>query len=644
MFRRIMLFIVGLAVASVATAGIREDWYAVAAAVRATGQSDSAARIEASVAGLSDEDLERVYGNADLAGLVEALSRSAEAMKATDEAWGGTTSSRAFRPGPVQQSVAGFPDAVGYPSAGLCPFSPDRSNADALLIAVDAIEVARIALEAAKVIWSGLSRACGETIVILGEGGNVELACIPADIVLFAAELVVGLAEGIVEHIAFCDGAVDSAEIEGSYERLGHLHTDWTSKFPGDVQFSRDGHGCNGIDDNSSGVIDECAEDTFSPVVHIDAAVSNVWYRSLAEASAAVARGFGAIDECQTTSAAAPVIAGLCQNVMASVTATDSCGNAATANTVVKVDASAPMVTINPDVDDTWYATVQEAEAAVLAATNIVDDCTSLADLNMSVHSTVTPCSLRVRVEATDLAGRSSAAAITVRVDPELPQVETKRLLLGFRSEVLGFQTPVCYDTAAEAEAAVLGVTRFADNCTQTSLIDKSVSSSGDLCSLEVTTLGKDECENENTDSVIVRVDDVIPRVDCSVAADNLWPPNHEFVDVGFQFTASDNCSGDLAVQIDVTSDERTASASGAGQASPAPDAEILRDLDGQFVGVRVRSERSNAADGRVYAISVTATDPCGNVGRSTCTVEVRSSPGNPAVDSGQFYDATAVN
>ena len=81
-------------------------------------------------------------------------------------------------------------------------------------------------MEAAKVIWSGLSRGCDQVVVILGEGGNTSVACIAADIVLFAAELAVGIAEGVVEHFIFCDSGVDSAEIEGTWERVGHIHTD----------------------------------------------------------------------------------------------------------------------------------------------------------------------------------------------------------------------------------------------------------------------------------------------------------------------------------------------------------------------------------------------------------------------------------
>ncbi len=77
---------------------------------------------------------------------------------------------------------------------------------------------------------------------------------------------------------------------------------------------------------------------------------------------------------------------------------------------------------------------------------------------------------------------------------------------------------------------------------------------------------------------------------------------------------------------------------------APAPDAFILRDLDGVFQGILLRAERSTRGDGRVYEITVRATDECGNVGE--CSANVSVSPANvqPATDSGQFYDATEVN
>lgn len=59
---------------------------------------------------------------------------------------------------------------------------------------------------------------------------------------------------------------------------------------------------------------------------------------------------------------------------------------------------------------------------------------------------------------------------------------------------------------------------------------------------------------------------------------------------------------------------------------------------------VQLRAERSGNGDGRVYRITVTATDSCGNA--ATCSAEVRvpHHPQSAAVDSGQAYNATTCN
>lgn len=516
---------------------------------------------------------------------------------------------------------AGLPDA-SY--SALCGFA--RNNADA-------IQAARIVFEIAQGIWSVASRACEEVAF----GFNTSLLCIPVDAILFAAEFV-------FDRLEECNEDIDSAEIRGSYERLGHIHDDWTCKFPGDTTIDRSGHGCNGIDDDCSGVIDDCGEDVFGPVVFIDHSVTLSCYDDATEAAEAVALGVKAWDDCGEVTIGASVVNGTECDVTVDVTVTDDCGNSTTASTVVTIDADGPEITIDPAVADVCYASIDAAEQAVLDATTITDNCDALEDLEITVHSSVTECALRVRVEVMDKCGNTTVAAITVRVDPHVPTVDIDVLRLGFRGEVLAFQTPVCYETVAEAEQAVLAVTHAEDNCTVSKELVTSVSSAGDPCSLLVTSTAVDECGNENTDSETVRVDAEDPVVTCAVAIDELRPPNHTMRNVGFTFTATDNCTGEPEIEIFITSDETTASASGTGQTSPAPDAFILRDLDGVFQGILLRAERSTRGNGRVYEITVRATDECGNVGECSANVSVSPANGQPATDDGQFYDATEVN
>ena len=158
-----------------------------------------------------------------------------------------------------------------------------------------------------------------------------------------------------------------------------------------------------------------------------------------------------------------------------------------------------------------------------------------------------------------------------------------------------------------------------------------------------VTFSSTDGSLNTGTASSSVFVQDTTaPVVGCGTGLAELWPPNHEFVDVGLSFSAADVCdTNPLAIAITVTSDEDAAVAAGAGGTNHCPDAQILPDGS-----VWLRAERSGAGDGRVYVINVRATDSCGNVGLCQVPVRVpynRTSSG-AAVDSGQAYDAATCS
>ena len=216
--------------------GPRADWQAVADAVALTGHEAAAADMEAALSAMTDEELYLGHGQMDLVGLAEAFVNAAEAFNAVEGIYPGardyvetkkaSNGVEKMNSGNQVPLSAGLPGAMGYPGA-ICPFSPDRSDADDLLIAVDAIAAGNIALEIAQGVWSVADRGCGTVAVAIGIAGNPQNAlCIITDVVLFVANAVVTTAEAVVAHIAFCDGAVDSAEIEGAYERVGHVHDD----------------------------------------------------------------------------------------------------------------------------------------------------------------------------------------------------------------------------------------------------------------------------------------------------------------------------------------------------------------------------------------------------------------------------------
>lgn len=127
-------------------------------------------------------------------------------------------------------------------------------------------------------------------------------------------------------------------------------------------------------------------------------------------------------------------------------------------------------------------------------------------------------------------------------------------------------------------------------------------------------------------------IDAMPPAIELSPQTTKLWPPNGQMVEVGLSLAIEDNCDPNPRVFLRITSDEPTQGSQG------APDAKIT---DGKKVFLR--AERANAGDGRVYVVTITATDFSGNSTSKSVAVKVNLREKKEAVDSGQFYDATAV-
>jgi len=93
---------------------------------------------------------------------------------------------------------------------------------------------------------------------------------------------------------------------------------------------------------------------------------------------------------------------------------------------------------------------------------------------------------------------------------------------------------------------------------------------------------------------------------------------NHKMVDVQIGYTATDN-SGATVTALSIASNEPI---DGLGDGDTSPDWEVI---DAHHV--RLRGERSGLGTGRIYTITITATDPSGN--SATAFVEV-SVPHDP--------------
>ena len=130
-------------------------------------------------------------------------------------------------------------------------------------------------------------------------------------------------------------------------------------------------------------------------------------------------------------------------------------------------------------------------------------------------------------------------------------------------------------------------------------------------------------------------MDQTAPAIEVSLKQAHIWPPDGEMVDVGFSYSVSDNCDASPLVFINVTSDEPSTGRSGS---TSEPDAKILE-------GNRVflRAQRSDPGDGRVYVITLTATDASNDSASVHATVRVNLTPGKKAIDSRQHHVATSI-
>ena len=109
---------------------------------------------------------------------------------------------------------------------GSGPITPGFPQAPEILDACDDILHdpgftfgALVSFEVARTVLAAAEFFCQEVIVILGEGGNTSLVCVPFAVAQDVAAIPYELAD-------FCGGEEDSALLQGSYDRLDHIHTD----------------------------------------------------------------------------------------------------------------------------------------------------------------------------------------------------------------------------------------------------------------------------------------------------------------------------------------------------------------------------------------------------------------------------------
>jgi len=120
---------------------------------------------------------------------------------------------------------------------------------------------------------------------------------------------------------------------------------------------------------------------------------------------------------------------------------------------------------------------------------------------------------------------------------------------------------------------------------------------------------------NNVTPTVTTGISNPPPVIDgASADKTELWPPNHKFVDVAVAYSITDNC-GPVVTTLSVTSNEPV---DGLGDGDTSPDWEIVDNHH-----VRLRAERAGKGSGRIYVITIVATDSAGQSSSKTLAVTV---------------------
>ena len=132
-----------------------------------------------------------------------------------------------------------------------------------------------------------------------------------------------------------------------------------------------------------------------------------------------------------------------------------------------------------------------------------------------------------------------------------------------------------------------------------------------------VTLQATDDAGNTGSDNVTVTVVDTTPpEISATATPNNLWSPDHKYVEVKATVTVYDVCDPSPTLTlVSITSNEPD---NDVGDGNTVNDIVIINDFT-----FNLRAERSGTGCGRTYTITYQATDASGNTAMATVTVEV---------------------
>ncbi len=213
----------------------------------------------------------------------------------------------------------------------------------------------------------------------------------------------------------------------------------------------------------------------------------------------------------------------------------------------------------------------------------------------------VSPGIIQVIITATNDVGQTASCAFNVNVaDRTMP------VITHCPDNIISPTNPgVCVATVNT------GVPEVTDNCGVVNIIGvrsdrRPLNATYDKGITTITWNVEDAAGNSATCVQTITVQDAEPPVISDVSADpsTLFPPNHKMKLVKISYEVNDNC-GPVTTFLTISSNEPE---NGTGDGDTNGDWEILNDHQ-----VKLRSERSGTGNGRIYTVTIHATDEAGN-------------------------------
>jgi hypothetical protein len=227
-----------------------------------------------------------------------------------------------------------------------------------------------------------------------------------------------------------------------------------------------------------------------------------------------------------------------------------------------------------------------------------------------------------ITLKVNDGQGGSATDEVTVTVLNRAPAAEAGA---DQTLEAVGPSTPVSLDGSASSDAdgdALTYAWTWAGGSAQGASLTLELPPGVHTFTLTV----DDGNGGTDTDEVVVNiVDTTAPTLSFALLATELWPANHKMVTVARGIAASDIVDASVDIAIDVVSNEPD---EGLGDGDTAGDIVVVDNGDGTW-DIQLRAERSARGAGRIYTITVTATDASGNVTTASGQVKVPLSQGN---------------